>query len=155
MKILDFLDESCVLTEMEGTTKKAVVTELVNVLATRGKKSQLKDVDGTVEAIMKRESTGSTGIRQGVAIPHAKSEHVSKIVASLGISKAGVDFDSLDGESVYIIFLMVAPPESISEHLQAIAKISRLLKDKFFRQSLRDAKTPSDIIKIIKEEDEL
>ena len=153
MKILDFLSESCILTELEGKTKKAVVTELVEVLAQ--KKSQLKNVDNVVEAIMKRESTGSTGIGQGVAIPHAKSEDVSKIVASLGISKAGVDFDSLDGEPVYIIFLMVAPPESISEHLQAIAKISRLLKDKFFRQSLRDAASPSEIIKIIKEEDEL
>jgi len=153
MKILDFLAEGCVLTELEGKTKKAVVTELVEVLAK--KKSQLKNVDSVVEAIMKRESTGSTGIGQGVAIPHAKSEDVTRIVASLGISKAGVDFDSLDGEPVYIIFLMVAPPESISEHLQAIAKISRLLKDKFFRQSLRDAQTPSEIIKIIKEEDEL
>ncbi|PKM92965.1 MAG: PTS fructose transporter subunit IIA [Elusimicrobia bacterium HGW-Elusimicrobia-4] len=153
MKILDFLSESCVLTELEGKTKKAVVTELIEVLAK--KKSQVKNVDKTVEAIMKRESTGSTGIGQGVAIPHAKSEEVSKIVASLGISKTGVDFDSLDGEPVYIFFLMVAPPESISEHLQAIAKISRLLKDKFFRQSLRDAQTPSEIIKIIKEEDEL
>lgn len=153
MKILDFLSENCVLTELEGKTKKDVVTELVEVLAK--KKSQVKNVEKVVEAIMKRESTGSTGIGQGVAIPHAKSEDVSKIVASLGISKAGVDFDSLDGEPVYIIFLMVAPPESISEHLQAIAKISRLLKDKFFRQSLRDAQTPSEIIKIIKEEDEL
>jgi len=153
MKILDFLSESCILTELEGKTKKVVVTELVEVLAQ--KKSQLKNVDNVVEAIMKRESTGSTGIGQGVAIPHAKSEDVSKIVASLGISKAGIDFDSLDGEPVYIIFLMVAPPESISEHLQAIAKISRLLKDKFFRQSLRDAQTPSEIIKIIKEEDGL
>ena len=155
MKILDFLSENCVLTELEGKTKKAVVTELVEVLADCGKKSQVKNVDKVVEAIMKRESTGSTGIGQGVAIPHAKSEDVTKIVASLGISKAGVDFDSLDGEPVYIFFLMVAPPESISEHLQAIAKISRLLKDKFFRQSLRDAQTPSEIIKIIKEEDEL
>lgn len=153
MKILDFLAESCILTELEGKTKKAVVAELVEVLAK--KKSQMKNVDKVVEAIMKRESTGSTGIGQGVAIPHAKSEDVSKIVASLGISKTGIDFDSLDGEPVYIIFLMVAPPESISEHLQAIAKISRLLKDKFFRQSLRDAQTPSEIIKIIKEEDEL
>ncbi|MBI5574039.1 MAG: PTS sugar transporter subunit IIA [Elusimicrobia bacterium] len=153
MKILDFLAENCILTDLEGKTKKAVVTELVEVLTK--KKSQLKDVDKVVEAIMKRESTGSTGIGQGVAIPHAKSEDVTRIVASLGISKAGIDFDSLDGEPVYIFFLMVAPPESISEHLQAIAKISRLLKDKFFRQSLRDAQTPSEIIKIIKEEDEL
>lgn len=152
MKILDFLSESCVITELEGKTKKSVVTELVEVLA---KKKLVKNVDKTVEAIMKREGTGSTGIGQGVAIPHAKSEDVSKIVASLGISKAGVDFDSLDGEPVFIFFLMVAPPESISEHLQAIAKISRLLKDKFFRQSLRDAQTPSEVIKIIKEEDEI
>jgi len=152
MKILDFLSESCVITDLQGKTKKNVVTELVDVLA---KKKLVKSVDKTVEAIMKRESTGSTGIGQGVAIPHAKSEDVSKIVASLGISKAGVDFDSLDGEPVYIIFLMVAPPESISEHLQTIAKISRLLKDKFFRQSLRDAQSASEVIKIIKEEDVL
>ena len=153
MKILDFLSENCVLTELEGKTKKAVVTELVEVLAK--KKTQVKNVDKVVEAIMKRESTGSTGIGQGVAIPHAKSEDVSKIVASLGISKAGVDFDSLDGEPVFIIFLMVAPPESISEHLQAIAKVSRLLKDKFFRQSLKDARRSREVIKMIKEEDEL
>ncbi|MEW6556351.1 MAG: PTS sugar transporter subunit IIA [Elusimicrobiota bacterium] len=152
MKILDFLSESCVITELTGKTKKEVVTELVEILA---KKKLVKNIDKTVEAIMKRESTGSTGIGQGVAIPHAKSEDITKIVASLGLSKTGIDFDSLDGEPVYIIFLMVAPPESISEHLQAIAKISRLLKDKFFRQSLRDAQTPQEVIKIIKEEDEL
>ncbi|MDD5688062.1 MAG: PTS sugar transporter subunit IIA [Elusimicrobia bacterium] len=152
MKILDFLSESCVLTELKGKTKKEVIAELVGVLA---KKKLVKDVEKTVEAILKRESAGSTGIGQGVAIPHAKSEDVSKIVASLGISKTGVDFDSLDGEPVYIIFLMVAPPASISEHLQAIAKVSRILKDKYFRQSLRDAQAAQEIIKLIKEEDAL
>lgn len=152
MKILDFLAGNCVLTELKGKTKKEVISELVDVLA---KNKLVKNTGKTVEAIIKREGTGSTGIGQGVAIPHAKSGDVSKIVASLGISKPGVDFDSLDGEPVYIIFLMVAPPESISEHLQAIAKISRLLKDKFFRQSLRDAQTAQEIIKTIKEEDEL
>ena len=124
MKVLDFLSESCILTDLKGKTKKEVIDELIEVLA---KKKLVKDVGETVNAIMKRENTGSTGIGQGVAIPHAKSESVSKIVASLGLSKAGVDFDSLDGEPAYIIFLMVAPPESVSEHLQAIAKISRLL----------------------------
>ncbi|OGS45960.1 MAG: hypothetical protein A2539_06500 [Elusimicrobia bacterium RIFOXYD2_FULL_34_15] len=152
MKILDFLSENLVITDLKGKTKKEVINELIDVLA---KKKLVKSVDKTIEAIMKRESTGSTGIGQGVAIPHAKSEEVSKIVASLGISRAGVDFDSLDGEPVYIVFLMIAPPESISEHLQAIAKISRLLKDKFFRQSLRDAQSSHEVIKIIKEEDEL
>ena len=154
MKILDFLSEDCVLTELKGKTKKEVIFELVSILAS-SKKKLIKDVDKIVEAIIERENTGSTGIGQGVAVPHVKSDDVSKIVASLGISKAGVDFDSLDGEPVDIIFLMIAPPKSISEHLQAIAKISRLLKDKFFRRSLRDAQTAQEVIKIIKEEDEL
>ena len=152
MKILDFLSEDCVLCGLDGKTKKEVIKELVEILA---KKKLVKDVDKTVDAIMKRENTGSTGIGQGVAIPHAKNESVPKTVATLGISRAGVDFDSLDGEPAYIIFLMVAPSESVGEHLQAIAKISRLLKDKFFRQSLKDASSAHEIIKIIKEEDEL
>lgn len=152
MKILDFLSEDCVLCGLDGKTKKEVIKELVEILV---KKKLVKDVGKTVDALIKRENTGSTGIGQGVAIPHAKSENVSKIVTSLGISKTGVEFNSLDGEPAYIIFLMVAPPESISEHLQLIAKISRLLKDKFFRQSLKDARSAREIINIIKEEDEL
>ncbi|MFH1540865.1 MAG: PTS sugar transporter subunit IIA [Elusimicrobiota bacterium] len=155
MKILDFLSQSCISTDLKGKTKKEVIAELVEILVAGNKKLQLKNTDDVVDAILKRENAGSTGIGQGVAIPHAKSEHVSKTIACLGISKAGIDFNSLDGELVYIFFLMVAPPESISEHLQIIAKISRLLKDKFFRQSLRDANAPLEIIKIIEEEDEL
>lgn len=152
MKILDFLTESCITTEIKGKTKKEAIEELIDLL---GREKLINDVDAATEAIMKRESIGSTGIGQGVAIPHAKSDEVKKIVAALGISKSGVDFDSLDGESVYIIFLMLAPLKSVSEHLKAIAKVSRLLKDKFFRQSLKEASTPRELIKIIKEEDAL
>ncbi|MDD5688176.1 MAG: PTS sugar transporter subunit IIA [Elusimicrobia bacterium] len=148
MKIMDFLSKDCILSELKGKTKAEVILELVNILA---KNKLTKSVDKTIEAIMKRESTGSTGIGQGVAIPHAKSDSVSKIVASLGISKTGIDFDSLDGEPVYIVFLMVTPPDSTSEHLQAIAKISCLLKNKLFRQLIMDAQTSQDIIKIIED----
>lgn len=150
MKVLDFLSEGCVLVDLQGKSKKEVVGELINILA---KEKLIKDVDSATDAIIKRESIGSTGIGQGVALPHAKCEEVSNIVAALGISKSGIDFDSLDGEPVHIIFLMIAPPKSVSEHLKALAKVSRLLKDKFFRQSLREAQSPEDIIKIIKEED--
>jgi len=150
MKVLDFLSEGCVITDVQGKTKKEVVSELINILA---KEKLIKDADSAVDAILKRESIGSTGIGQGVALPHAKCEEVSNIVAALGISKAGIDFDSLDGEPVHIIFLMIAPPKSVSEHLKALAKVSRLLKDKFFRQSLRESHSPDEIIKIIKEED--
>jgi fructose-specific phosphotransferase system IIA component len=152
MKVLDFLDDKCIITDIKGKNKKEVVTELIEILA---KEKRIKDADSVVEAIMKRESIGSTGIGQGVALPHAKCEDVSDIVAALGISRMGVDFDSLDDEPVHIVFLMIAPPKSVSEHLKALAKISRLLKDKFFRQSLREAQTAQEIVKLIKEEDAL
>jgi PTS system nitrogen regulatory IIA component len=74
--------------------------------------------------------------------------------AALAISKRGVDFDALDGEPVHIVFLLVAPPDAAGNHLKALAKVSRLLKDKFFRQALKDAKSPEEILKIIREEDE-
>jgi PTS system nitrogen regulatory IIA component len=97
---------------------------------------------------------GSTGIGQGIAIPHGKSEHVTKTVAALGISKRGIDFDALDGEPVYLFFMLVAPTSSAGVHLKILAKISRLLKDKFFRQSLREVKSAEEAIRQIKEENE-
>ncbi|MCM8780929.1 MAG: PTS sugar transporter subunit IIA, partial [Candidatus Omnitrophica bacterium] len=107
-----------------------------------------------IEAIMAREALGSTAIGQGVAIPHAKSDCVSKLVATFGLSKKGIDFDSLDGEPVYIFFLLIAPQDSAGPHLKALARISRLLKDKYFRDSLRTCTDVESIIKIITQEDE-
>ena len=107
-----------------------------------------------IEALRARESLGSTAIGQGIAIPHAKSDCVSKLVAAFGLSKKGVDFDSLDGELAYIFFLLVAPQDSAGPHLKALARISRLLKDKYFRDSLRACTDEKAIIKIIYEEDQ-
>jgi PTS system nitrogen regulatory IIA component len=76
------------------------------------------------------------------------------LVGALGISRKGVQFDSLDGEPVHVIFMLVAPNDSTGQHLKALARVSRLLKDKFFRQAIKEAKLPADIAKIIREEDE-
>jgi PTS system nitrogen regulatory IIA component len=103
---------------------------------------------------MEREKLGSTGIGQGVAIPHGKSDATQNLVGALGVSKRGVEFEALDGEPVHVIFLLVAPHESQGQHLKALSRISRLLKDKFFRQALKEAKSVQEIEKIIKEEDE-
>ncbi len=97
---------------------------------------------------------GSTAIGQGIAIPHAKSDCVNKLIAAFGLSKKGVDFDSLDGELAYIFFLLVAPQDSAGPHLKALARISRLLKDKYFRDSLRACSDEKAVIKIISAEDE-
>jgi len=103
---------------------------------------------------MNREALGSTAIGQGIAIPHAKSDSVGKLVAAFGLSNKGVDFDSLDGEPAYIFFLLVAPQDSAGPHLKALARISRLLKDKYFRDTLRACEDDKAIIKVITQEDE-
>jgi len=153
MKIRDFLSVEAITVDMQGDDKKAVIKELVALLP-RTKKVREKDTDKIVKILMDREDLGSTGIGQGIAIPHGKTDTITDIVAAFGMSKKGVDFEALDGEPVNLIFLLVAPHDSAGAHLKALAKISRLLKDKFFRQALREAKTPEEVLKIIKEEDE-
>ncbi|MFN0118513.1 MAG: PTS sugar transporter subunit IIA [Elusimicrobiota bacterium] len=151
MKVLEFLDESCIFLDLKSSSKKETIEELCNILL---QNSKIKDLLPVVNSLMDREKLGSTGIGQGVAIPHGKSDSTSALVGVLGISKRGIQFESLDGEPVNVVFMLVSPPDSNGQHLKALARISRLLKDKFFRQALREAKTAQEIRNIIKEEDE-
>src|SRR5579872_1049757 len=149
LRILDFLKPSAVTIDLSATTKRGVLEELVALLT---KEKKVKDPGMTVDVLLEREKLGSTGIGQGIAIPHAKTDQAHEVVAAFGLSRRGVQFDSLDGDPVYIFFLLVAPPDAAGLHLKALARISRLLKDKFFRQSLRDVKDPAEVLKIIREE---
>jgi len=153
MKIVDFLSKKAILIDIKSTKKEDVIKELVNTLIDSGeveKRHRNKLFDG----LMAREALGSTAIGQGVAIPHAKSDCIEKLVAAFGLSKKGVDFDSLDGEPAYIFFLLLAPQDSAGPHLKALARISRLLKDKYFRDSLRACADDKTAVKIINQEDE-
>jgi len=151
MKIMDFLNEKAVCADLKSTTKEGIIEELINLLA---EAHSIKDKDRLLKILLERESLGSTGIGQGVAIPHGKSESVKDLIAAFGLSQKGVDYDSLDGEPVYIFFLLVAPEDCAGPHLKALARISRLLKDKYFRDTLRAAKDEKTIAKIIRQEDE-
>ncbi len=151
MKLVEILGLEAVCVDLKAQNKKDVMSELCGMLEASRKLSDSKKM---VKILMDRESLGSTGIGQGVAIPHGKSKDIGEQIAALGISKKGVDFEALDGEPVFIVFLLVAPTEAAGNHLKALAKISRLLKDKFFRQALRDANSSDEILKIIREEDE-
>ncbi len=153
MKIMDFLSKKAILTDIKSSKKEDVIKELVDLLINSGE-IEKRNRNKLVEALMSRESLGSTAIGQGVAIPHAKSDSVEKLVAAFGLSRKGVDFDSLDGEPAYIFFLLVAPQDSAGPHLKALARISRLLKDKYFRDSLRACTDDKAVIKIIVQEDE-
>lgn len=153
MKIMDFLSKDAVIMEIKSAKKEDVVKELVDALINANeieKRSRAK----IVEALMAREALGSTAIGQGVAIPHAKSDAVTKLLAAFGLSKKGIEFDSLDGEPAYIFFLLLAPQDSAGPHLKALARISRLLKDRYFRDGLRASADVKSVVKIISEEDE-
>ena len=153
MQIMDFLSKKAILTDLKSSKKEDVIKEMVDALINSGdieKRNRTKLIDG----LMARESLGSTAIGQGIAIPHAKSDCVDKLIAGFALSKKGVDFDSLDGELAYIFFLLIAPQDSAGPHLKALARISRLLKDKYFRDTLRSAADEKAVIKAISLEDE-
>jgi PTS system nitrogen regulatory IIA component len=151
MKITDVLNKQAIKIGIEATEKEAALRELVDVLA---KVRDIGDKRAIVKALLERESLGSTGIGQGIAIPHGKTDRVNELVAVLGISKKGVQFDALDGEPVFIFFLLVAPRDSAGPHLKALAKVSRLLRDSYFCELLKNAKDEKEIYEIIRQEEE-
>ena len=151
MKISEILDKKAIKIGMSAVTKEDTLKELVKILA------QIEDIgdpDGIIKALIERENLGSTGIGQGIAIPHGKTDKVKRLVAVLGISKSGVNFDALDGEPVYIFFLLVAPKATAGPHLKALAQISRLLRDSYFCELIRKCKTEEDAFNLIKNEEE-
>ena len=153
MQIMDFLSKKAILTDIKSTNKEDVIKEMVDYLIEAGDVEK-RNRNKLIDALMSREALGSTAIGQGIAIPHAKCDCVDKLVAAFGLSKKGVDFDSLDGELAYVFFLLVAPQDSAGPHLKALARISRLLKDKYFRDTLRTCMDEKSVIKVITLEDE-
>jgi len=152
MKIADFLSKECIKIGLKSRSKRDVLEEMVEVLVTAGK---IKDKKKVLEALLEREELGSTGIGQGVAIPHGKTDEVTDIVAAFGLSRDGVGFDTLDGDPVNIFFLLLAPHNASGVHLKSLAKISGLLKDKYFRKALTGCQKPEDVVAVITNEEKL
>lgn len=151
MKITDFLEKKAIKIGFEAVEKENALKELVHLLA--GVKD-IGDEKNILKILTERENLGSTGIGQGIAIPHGKTEKVTDIVAILAVSQKGVNFEALDGELVYIFFLLVAPKDSAGPHLKALAQISRVLRDTYFCQLLRKCKTAEEVYDLIKREEE-
>jgi PTS system nitrogen regulatory IIA component len=150
MKIMDFLCADAIEVDLKSQDKKSAIVEMVELMKTAKK---IKKTDEIINVVLEREKLGSTGIGQGVAIPHGKTDVLTEQIGVLGISQRGIEFNSLDGEPVHIIFLLVGPAEVAGQYLKALSRISRLFKDKFLRQAIRDAKTKEEVIKIIQQED--
>ena len=153
MKIMEFLNERAIACDLKAQTKEGVIRELVGLLVQAGAVKD-KDVDAIMGILKSREALGSTGIGQGVAIPHGKTNVVPHLVGAFGVSRAGVDFSSLDGTPAHIFFLLMAPEDSAGPHLKALARISRLLKDRHFRDSLKQARDEKSVLKLLVDEDQ-
>jgi len=150
MKIVDFLPKEAIVLDLKSKEKESAIKEMVEVLV---KLKKVNNAHETVDMLMQREKLGSTGIGQGVAIPHTRCDFVKEQVAVLSFSKSGVDFSALDNCPVNILFLLLCPGASTGEHLQAMAKISKLLKDKTLREALLQAKTSAEAFALIQQAD--
>jgi PTS system nitrogen regulatory IIA component len=151
MKILELLDKRMIIPQLVSTSKEGVLRELVRAIA-QGEKQV--DENRLMEILLERESLGSTGIGDGVAIPHGKSKNAKRLLASFGRSLAGMDFQSMDGKPTHLFFLLVAPENSAGIHLKALARISRLMKENVFRKRLMDASSADEIYSLFAAEDE-
>lgn len=152
MKFSDFVNVKAIRAEIAAYDKEGVISELVDSLVSAGAING-DEKDSIVQAIMKREELGSTGIGRGVAVPHTKHPSVAELVGTVGVSSEGVDFTSLDGEKVQLFFLLVSPPDRPGDHLRALENISRQLRDDTFCRFLKQAKTPQDIQQLLEEAD--
>jgi fructose-specific phosphotransferase system IIA component len=143
MRFIEHVDPKNIKLGLEGQHKDEVIEELVELLVGT---CNVSEPDTILEAVLAREREGSTGLEKGVAIPHAKSNAVKKLCIAIGISKEGIDFDALDGKPSQLFFLLVAPTNESGPHVQAIAKIVKMIKIDRFRNNLLKAKQPQEVI---------
>ena len=152
MKFVDFVSRDAIRTSIDVDDKEQVIRAMATALLEAGKISE--DQHGSiVEAVLKREELGSTGIGRGVAVPHTKHPSVSELVGTVAVSEDGVDFDILDGEKVHLLFLLISPPDRPGDHLRALENISRQLRDAAFCRFLKQSKTPKDVWQLLEEAD--
>jgi fructose-specific phosphotransferase system IIA component len=146
MILTQILQPTCVRVPLKGTDKDAVITELVDLLASN---DFLADRNAVLESVLLREQTRSTGIGAGIAIPHGKSNGVKELVMAVGITDQPIAFDSIDNRPVRIVVLLASPLDRTGPHIQALARISRLMLDETFKSKLEQARTPEEVYDLI------
>ena len=150
-RLSDFLHPGVVKIHLDAVDKEEAFEELVDLLAQTG---GVKDRTGALAALRAREALGTTGIGNGVAIPHHKHESIEKLVAAVGISRGGVEFDAVDGKPARVIFLLLASADHPGPHVQTLAEIAHLVQSPRFVDKLLAAKTPRELLDIIRVEEQ-
>ena len=152
MKLTDFVVTEAILPDLSVDTKEGAIRAMVAGLKDSGS-IKADEEDSIVAAILKREELGSTGIGNGVAVPHTKHPSVDRLIASVALSREGVDIASLDGEMVHILFLLVSPPDRPGDHLRGLENISRHLKNQNFCRFLTPASSVQEVVDLLNEAD--
>ncbi len=150
MKISEILNKDSIVANLESTNKNGVIKELSQAIS----KTTNTAPDDIAAVLMEREGLGSTGIGGGIAIPHGKLDSVKSVSVGFGLSRRGVEYDSLDNRLVHIFFLLLTPENSTGGHLKVLAQISKLLKMDQFKEGLRTATSVDEIYEIIMEQNE-
>ena len=151
MKLVDILPQALVLPALTGRNKEEVLRELAVAMAAHHREI---DAERLVQVLWDRERLGSTAIGDGIAIPHGKLPGIYTVVGAFGRHLNGVDFESLDNKPTRLLFLLVAPEDSVGQHLKALARVSRLLKEPAFRAQLLTARDQDELYRCIRDEDE-
>jgi len=150
MRLRDLIDGSVAKVGLESLDKEECFEELVDLLVRAGR---LSERAGALEAVLDREAKGTTGIGNGVAIPHGKHASVQSLVAAVGTSPDGIEFDAVDGEPVHIVFLLLAPVDDPGPHVRALAEIARLIQTPGFCRKFTEAETPQQLLDVLEAEE--
>lgn len=145
MALIDLIQKEIIKVPLSSNSKREVIRELVQILIDSGKITESEKV---FSALMMRETLGSTGLEQGIAIPHAKTDAVRSLTLAIGIKPSGIDFEALDGGSSRLFFLMLAPPDQSGPHIEALAEIARLTRSAAFCKSLLEAANPQEVVRL-------
>lgn len=148
MTLIDLIDEDVVKVPLEHTGKAEVLRELLDTLAGTGK---LSEVERAYNALLERESQGSTGLEHGIAVPHAKTDAVETLTVAIGISPNGIEFGAMDGQPSKLFFLLLAPPGQSGPHLEALSEIARLSRSEAFLRALISSRSPADVLELLRE----
>lgn len=149
MAIADIISVNLIKVPLVSVEKNDTIRELAELFGVAGKSS---DVDGLYNAVMERENQGSTGLGQGIAVPHAKTDLVKTITVAIGVSSDGIEFDSLDGELAHLFFMIIAPLNQSGPHIQCLSEIARIAQDKTFCRCLQTAKTSQEVFELFTED---
>ena len=150
MKLTELVSIDCIRAPLGATDKQGVINELVDMLADAGK---VTDAPALKEAVWTREQTRTTGIGHGLAIPHGKSESMDRLAMAIGMPSEPLDFEAIDGNPVNLVFLLASPPDKTSDHIQALARVSRLMTLEDFREKIYAAQSPEQIFELLEAQD--